>query len=179
MFPPMQLNNFWISYFCTQNMSSIIKSYNKKVITKNVEELKPCNCRIKSECTLNGQCQVTSILYKYTILSSDKPRKVYLGTAECHFMKRFYNHRRSFNNENSSNNTTLSKYMWELKETSNSNITLVWFIAKNLPPYSNISKNCLRRFHEKLEIIIYLWVDELLNKMWINIHCRQGSGYKL
>ena len=92
-------------------MSSIIKSYNKKVITKNVEELKPCNCRIKSECTLNGQCQVTSILYKYTILSSDKPRKVYLGTAECHFMKRFYNHRRSFNNENSSNNTTLSKYM--------------------------------------------------------------------
>ena len=74
-------------------MSSMIKSHNKKVFNKHVKELKPCNVRVKSECPLNGEIQVTDIIYKCTVLSPDKPNKVYLGTAEDDFKKRFYNHR--------------------------------------------------------------------------------------
>ena len=50
-------NNLQICYSCTQNMSSMImiKPHNKKVINKNIKELKSCNCRVKSECPLNGQ----------------------------------------------------------------------------------------------------------------------------
>ena len=145
-------------YSCTQNMLSMIKSQIKKVI-KDVKELKSCNCRVKSKCPLNGQCQVTDIyiyiyIYKCTVSSPDKPKKVYLGTAEGDFKKRFYNHRKSFNNEGSASDTTLSNYIWELKEASNSNLTLVWSIAKKVPPYSNISKKFLLCLHEKLEIII-------------------------
>ena len=103
---------------------------------------------------------------------------MYLGTAEGDFKKRFYNHRKSFNNEGSANDTTLSKYIWELKETSNSSPTLVWSIAKKVPSYSNISKRCLLCLHKKLKIINY--AEELLNKylnkypglgMLINFHC--------
>ena len=72
-------NTVKVSYSCTQNMSSMIKSHNKKLINKDVKELKSCNCRVKSECPLNGQCQVTDIIYKCTVLSPDKPNKVYLG----------------------------------------------------------------------------------------------------
>ena len=104
-------------------MLSMIKSQNKKVI-KDVKESKSCNCRVKSKCPLNGQCQVTDVIYKCTVSSPDKPNKVYLGTAEDDFTKRFYNHRKSFNNEGSVNDTTLSKYIWEPKETSNSSPTL-------------------------------------------------------
>ena len=93
-------------------MSSMIKSHNKKVINKDVKELKPCKCRVKSKCPLNGQCQVTDIIYQCTVLSPDKPNKVYLGTAEGDFKKRFYNHRKSFNNEGSANDTTLSKFIF-------------------------------------------------------------------
>ena len=100
-------------------MSSMMKSHDKKVINKDVKELKSCNCRLKSQCPLNGQCQVTDMIYKCTVLSSDKPNKVYLGTAEDDFKKRIYNHKKSFNNEASANDTTLSKYIWELKQTSN------------------------------------------------------------
>ena len=78
-----------------------------------------------SKCPLNGKCQVTDIIYKFTVLSPDKPNKVYLKTAEGDFKKRFYNHRKSFNNEGSANDTTLSKYIWELKETSNLSPSLV------------------------------------------------------
>ena len=73
---------------------------------------------------------VTYLIYKCTVLSPGKPGKVYLGTAEGDFKKRCYNHRKSFNNETSANDTTLSKYILDLKETSNSNPTLVWSIAK-------------------------------------------------
>ena len=66
---------------------------------------------VKSECTLNDQWQVTNIISKCTVLSPDKPNKVYLGTAEGDFKKRFYNHRKSFNNEGSANDTTLLKYI--------------------------------------------------------------------
>ena len=113
------------------------------MINKDVKESKPCNCRVKSECLLNGQCQVTDIKYKCTVLSPDKPNKVYLETAEGDFKKRFYNHRKWFNNEDSAFDTTLSKYIWELKETSNSSLVLIWSIAKKVPPYSNISKKCV------------------------------------
>ena len=124
-------------------MSSMIKSHNKKVINKDVKESKSCNCRVKSECPLTGQCQVTDIISKCTALSPDKPNKMHLGTAEGDFKKRFYNYRKSFNNEDSANDTTLSKYIWELKETSNSSLVLIWSIAKKVPPYSNISKKCV------------------------------------
>ena len=76
-----------VSYSWTQNMSSMIKSHNKKVINKDVKESKLCNCRVKSECPLNGQCQATDIIYQCTVLSPDKPNKLYLGTAEGDFKK--------------------------------------------------------------------------------------------
>ena len=104
------------------------------------------------------------IIYKCTVLSPDKPNKVYLGTAEGDFKKRFYNHRKSFNNEASANDTTLSTYMWKLIETSNLSPTQVQSFAKKVPPYSNTPKKCLLCLHEKLEIINYPGPDELLNK---------------
>ena len=80
---------------------------------------------------------------------------MYLETDEGDSKKRFYNHRKSFNNEASANNTTLPKYIWELKEVSNLSPPLVWSIVKNLPIYSNVSKKCLLCLREKLEIINY------------------------
>ena len=40
------------------------------------------NGNMQRECPRNGQCQVTDIIYNCTVLSPDKPNKVYLGTAE-------------------------------------------------------------------------------------------------
>ena len=90
---------------------------------------------------------------------------MYVGTAEGDFKKRFYNHRNSFDNEASANDTNFSKYIWVLKKPSNLSLTLVWSIAKKVPPYSNTSKNCLLCLHEKLEIINHLRSEELLNKI--------------
>ena len=75
---------------------------------------------------------------------------------------------------------TLSKYIWELKETSNSSPTLVWPIAKKVRPYSNISKRCLLCLHEKLQIINYPQPDESLNKRSELISkCRHANKFLL
>ena len=74
-------NTIRVSCSCIQNMSSIPKSHSRKVINKDVKELKPCNCRLKPACPLHCQCQVTDI-FKSTVLSPEKQNKVYLGTAE-------------------------------------------------------------------------------------------------
>ena len=105
---------------------------------------------------------------------------MYIGTAEGDFKKQFYNHRKSFRNESSANDTALSKYIWELKETSNSGPILVWSIAKKVPPYSNISKRCLLCVHEKLEITNYPQPEELLNKRSeLRSRCRHANKFLL
>ena len=92
-------------------------------------------------------------------------QKTNLGTAKSDFKKQFYNHKKSINNETTGNEITLSEYIWELKETSISKTsTLVWSIAKKVPPYLNASKKCLLWISEKLGIPNYPGLDQLLNK---------------
>ena len=60
------------------------------------------------------------ILYINTLPQA--PYKIYLGTAEENFKKRYYTHKKSFKNIKKANGTTFLKYVWEVqdkyKETS-------------------------------------------------------------
>ena len=51
-----------VGYSWTQNISTMIKSHNKKVVNKDFKELKSCSCRVKSEFPLNGQFQATDMI---------------------------------------------------------------------------------------------------------------------
>ena len=105
-------NNVKVSYSCTENMSSFISSHNKKLLNSRTGNIKPCNCRSKDDCPLNGQCHAQDIVYKCTILTSINPNKTNLGAAEENFMKRYSNHTKSFRHKRYSKETTLSKYIW-------------------------------------------------------------------
>ena len=96
--------------------------------------------------------------------TSAKPDKVYLEKAERDFKKRYNNHTKSFKHERYANETTLSKFVWEMKEIHNENPTLAWSIVKRVPSYSNVSKKCLLCLYEKLEIVNFERQDFLLNK---------------
>ena len=48
---------------------------------------------------LNAPCQSLDIIYKCTVSKSVNPDKVYLGTAEGGFKKRYHNHMKSFYNK--------------------------------------------------------------------------------
>ena len=52
----------------------------------------------------------------------------------------------------------------EIKDKYNEMPSLKWSVVKSVPRYSNISKRCLLRLHEKVEIVDYTNQKELLNK---------------
>ena len=57
-------NTVKVSYCCTQNIASIIKSHNEKLINTSIKNTLPFNCRKKHECPLNGKCIADNIVYK-------------------------------------------------------------------------------------------------------------------
>ena len=146
-------NNVKVSYSCIENMSSIFSCHNKKLLNSRTGNINPCNCRKKDECPLNGQCLAQDIVYKCITSTSMHPDITCLGTAEGDFNKRYNNHTNSFRHKRYSKDTTLSKYILEIKKEYNEMRTLKWSIVKSVPSYSNISKKCLLYLHEKLEIV--------------------------
>ena len=73
------------------------------------------NCKNRKDCPLDGNCQTSDIIYKYIASTTVNPDKIYLGTAEGNFKKRYYNHKTSFKNRGKANGTTLLKYVWKVK----------------------------------------------------------------
>ena len=169
-----------VSYSCTQNVASIINSHNKKLLNVKNQEEKPCNCRKKEECPLEGKCRGGNVVYKCETSVAGHPKRVYLGTAEGDFKTRYYNHKKSFKNRGYINETTLAKYIWEMKENYNVTPTLKWSIVKTVPSYSNITKKCMLCLHEKFEILNYPNQAELLNKRSDLVSkCRHGNMFLL
>ena len=78
-------NTVKVSYSCTLNVDSIIKSHNKKLTNAEKKLTKYCNCRKKQECSLEGKCRSEDIIYKCVVTATGHPRKVYLGTGEGNF----------------------------------------------------------------------------------------------
>ena len=66
-------NTVNISYSYTPNVSSIIKSHNKKLINAENKQLTDCNCRKNEEHLLNGKCRSENITYKCVVTATGHP----------------------------------------------------------------------------------------------------------
>ena len=172
-------NSVKVSYSCTDNMAKTIKSHNKNISSKPPTETKPCNCRDKTNCPMNGKCCSANVIYKCTVSTPNKENKVYIGLTEGEWKKRYYSHKQSFEKEKYSKSTALSNYIWDLKKNQESP-SISWSILKSVPAYSNMTKRCLLCLHEKFEIINYTNQKELLNKRSELISkCRHENKYML
>ena len=121
-------NNLKISYSCTRNMASIIKSHNAKITSATATEnnQSKCNCRNKQECPLDMMCLTKGIVYKATVAaSSNDDKESYIGMTEHTFKSRYNNHKMSFNHP---------KYVWDLKD-NNVKYSIKWSILKRSTPY--------------------------------------------
>ena len=169
-----------VSYSCTQNMSQIIKRHNKKIAQKETQETLQCNCRVKTECPLNGDSRRESVIYKCTATTCNW-KKVYLGLTEGELKKqRHYDHVKSFENEFYANSTTISCYVWKMKKRENVAQDLTWEVLRTVKTYSNITKMCSSCLHEKLAIITYPYPNELLNRRFeLVTKCRHKNKFLL
>ena len=82
----------------------------------------------------------------------------------------------SFNNEGHSTDTTLSKYVWEVKRKLKIMSSLKRYIIKSASAYSNIAEKCQLKY----EILNYLKLNELLNKRSeLTSKCRHVNKFLL
>ena len=136
-------NTINLSYSCMPNIKTIIDRHNKKILKKKTKnEVKACNCT-KFECPMKNSktsCREESVVYEATVQDKKETRH-YIGITANEFKKRYYQHRVDFKNKDHTNNTALSKHIWDLK-TKNEDYEINWKILKKIPSMKNGSKMC-------------------------------------
>ena len=107
-------------------MKTRISRHNTQLLTRDrvQEEEPPCNCR-RIPCPMPGQgmCRSKNAVYQAIVTVAPRPEvqeeveevHTYVG-ATHDFKERYYGHRSSFNLEASRTSTTLSKFVWKMKD---------------------------------------------------------------
>ena len=122
-----------------------------------------CNCRVKNECPLNGQCQTPPVIYRADeVNDSNDEGKFYFGLADTTFKERYRNYIRDFKHEKCENSIELAKHIWQLKR-DNISFSVKWTIITKVygSPNPLLCKLCLT---EKLSIINFINDGNMLNK---------------
>ena len=132
-------------------MKTHISRHNNRLLNPNRDaEDEPCDCT-RFECPLDGRCGQKNVVYQATVTSDDGVTMHYVGVAVL-FKSRYYGHRTSINNPDYKSATTLSKYIWKLKEEK-IGFNLKWKIIDKGSPYNPITKKCNLCNKEKFYII--------------------------
>ena len=65
-------NTVKISYSCMPNLKQNIDGHNKSILHNRMVPPRPCNCRVKTECPLSGNCLKGSVVYQATVSTEDR-----------------------------------------------------------------------------------------------------------
>ena len=170
-------NSIKISYSCMPNISTIIKSHNRKLTSKTPtiaeKSGKECNCRKPEECPMSGKCLSSQIVYKATV-KSEASSVLYVGLAGGTFKERFSNHKKAMNNERYSKETELSKHIWGLKK-GNRDYEVTWSILRESNTHRRASGQCNLCLDEKVEILKLSGPNMLNKRTEIISKCRHGE----
>ena len=164
------------------NIGQIIKSHNAKV-DKPEEPPIPCNCQQDRTCPLDGNCNVSSVVYQAEVTSSDlEPPKVYIGLCEPTIKERIRNHYKAFNDEQRRyvKDSALSEYIWELKDNGIRDYSIKWSILRKAPKYNKTKGLCSLCIAEKVAISQFQDKNRLLNvRLDLATHCLHWSKHML
>ena len=146
-------NTLKISYSCMNNMASITKAHNNRIISHDPkQEPDTCNCRKKEDCPLPGKCTAKNIVYEAKVATSSD-EKSYIGLTATSFKTRHTSHKASFKHKEKRHQTELSKHIWSLKDEGTP-YTITWRIIRHAQrPYSPRTKRCNLCLWEKYHII--------------------------
>ena len=166
-------NSVKVSYRTTPNMAKAISANNAKILKQLEEksEVRTCNCPKNSTCPLNGQCLTENLIYQATVTENDGLKNTYIGLTSSSFKTRLGNHNKSFTHERYCHETSLSSYLWSLKQ-KNVEYDLDWKIMARAKPFCPVTGVCQLCTREKYFIIYKPELATLNTRSEINTHCR-------
>ena len=123
-------------------------------------------------CPLEGRCLTKGVVYQASVTSIEKPNptKFYIGCTKTDFKTRFTNHKHSFSNIKLRNTTTLSGYVWDLKDQGLTPV-IGWDILRKANICRSLNDPCFLCLNEKLEIIRFPDKSSLLNNRFESSGC--------
>ena len=180
--PIFNRNTLKLSYSCMPNVKSTIDAHNKRLLKQTnsgeaISDARLCNCRRKEDCPLENQCLTKGIVYQ-AIVTTEQGSECYVGLTDTDFKSRFANHKQSFRNEVYSNQTELSKHVWQLKEAG-VDYTIRWKILDKAQAYSNATKRCKLCTLEKFYIICKQELATLNKRTELANTCRHANKFLL
>ena len=113
---------------------------------------KECSCQQVSNCPIAEKCLSECLVYHAQVDRSNINQTKNYGTCEKNFKERYNDHTASFTNKSKEKSTELSKYIWELKNSS-INYDLKWSVACKAHPYTGGTRKCDLCLTEKLAIV--------------------------
>ena len=147
---------------------------------KKTENKKRCNCRVKKECPLNGDCQQSAVVYKATLHTEDekKEKHIYIGLPELTFKDRYDQHTYTFRTLGKRKATELSKKVWELKDAQIPH-KITWEVIQRGHPYRGGAKTCDLCLTEKLLILTNKDKNMLNTRRELISKCRHRNKFGL
>ena len=95
------------------------------------------------------------------------------------FKTRYYNHKTSFSHEKYRHSTTLSSYVWELKDNKGIDPIMKWEVVKKCRKYRAGDRGCLLCMEEKLAIASCKSRDMLNQRSEVLDSCRHKRAWLL
>ena len=147
-------NTVKVSYSCMPNLKQKVSQHNKKVRRPDTPQpTEGCNCTsVIGKCPLNGNCLTSGVIYRAEVVSDNYGVETYTGLTKNTFKKRFYKHRESFNKRSPETSTTLSSYIWQLKDRGE-DYSVNWSIIDKGAPFNPATRVCGLCNKEKYYII--------------------------
>ena len=135
-----------------------------------------CNCRKNNPCPLDGKCRTKNLIYQATVQTHQTPPRFenYIGMTANEFKTRHSNHKKSFKTAKYRTETTLSQYIWDLKNEGIS-YDIKWKILDRSRPYNPITGVCSLCTLEKYYIICKPELGTLNRKEEIFNSCRHRT----
>ena len=142
-------------------MKCFINKHNKRIVilTRNAKQnnttndTRTCNCRRTDECPAAGKCLTKRVVYQADVTTKNiGERKSCIGISANEFEQRYRKHLKSFRNAKYSNDTELSKHVWNLKK-ENKDFSIKWSIIKRDAAYKPGSKRFNLCLEDKLLLV--------------------------
>ena len=174
-------NTLKSSYSCMPNIKTKINAHNREILRNTPSKnTKHCNCQQKENCPMNGACLKESLVYYAAISCNNKnyQSKLYKGSRETNFKKRYSNHKKSFNVPLCKHNMKLSTEYLNLK-TKHLKPRISWKIKGIYKSYNLTSKRCNLCLTEKLEMLDDPDKNFLNKRSKIISQCRHRNKYRL
>ena len=114
-------------------------------------------------CPFNGNCLAESLIYRAEVIDENSNLATYTGLTGNSFKKRHYRHKQSFKHRKLEHDTTLSSYIWSLKD-ANINFDIQWREVGTAPRFNPITRKCNSYIKDKYHIIFQPEVASLYKR---------------